>query len=304
MQCLCIGVDGCYGSVKDHIQDELQKFNNNKISYSINEISTDGATSIICSINDSKLFKDKAVQHEKTLKMLVSNALGNYIIKQYEGKLILRIINSNYCYFNSGEKKEILSKSLNIIKDEEKKIYDSLFEIKRRNVIVRKLMEYFEGSNSLILEGFINFRLKEYMKDLEEVVDKAVDDFLMEREYREFIRLLRYFVDIQNPKFDTINVIAGYDGKYILMDETGREITNECIQEFVNEISEGEINYDDLLVSSLITFAPRKVVIHCKGQMRNKELLETIKNVFCGRVFMCSGCEMCIANMVRSENKK
>jgi len=302
MQCLCIGVDGCIGSVKDHIENELKQLEN-KINYTINEVNRDGSTSIICSIKDGKFFSDKSSNSFKTLKMVVSNALGNYIISQYEDKLIARIINSNYCYFNSAEKKEILAKALDIISNEDKKLYSSLFQIRRRNIIIRKLKDYFDNSNSLILEGFINFRLKEYMKDLEEIVDKAVDDFLMEREYREFIRLLRYFVDIQNPKFEIIHVIAGYDGKYVLFDETGREITNECIQEFVNEISEGEINYDDLLVSSLITFAPRKIMMHCKGQMRNKELFETIKNVFSGRVYICNGCEICIVNMVKTENK-
>ncbi|MGI6776595.1 MAG: putative sporulation protein YtxC [Acetivibrionales bacterium] len=304
MQCLCIGVDGCAGSVKDHIENELKRLKCNRINFSVDEVNYEGVNSIICMINDNKLFKEKSAQSYNTLKMLVSNALGNYIVNQYEEKLLSRIINSNYCYFNSAERKEILCKAQNIIRNEDKNFFNSLFQIRRRNIIVRKLIEYFDNSNNLILEGFINFRLKEYMKDLEEIVDKAVDDFLMEREYREFIRLLRYFVDIQNPKFDKIHVIAGYDGKYILLDENGREITNECIQEFVNEISEGEINFDDLLVSSLITFAPKKVVIHCTGQMRNKELLETIKNVFYGRVFMCNGCEKCIVSMVKSENKK
>jgi hypothetical protein len=83
-----------------------------------------------------------------------------------------------------------------------------------------------------------------------------------------------------------------------------KEITNECIQEYVHEIAEGEINYDDLLVSSLITFAPKKIIIHCTGQFRNKELMETIKNVFSGRVFICQGCDVCMVNMAKSENKK
>jgi len=169
-------------------------------------------------------------------------------------------------------------------------------EIRRRNIIVRKLSEYFEYSNNLILDGFVNFRLKEYIKDLEDIVDRAVDDFLMEREYKEFIRLLRYFVEIQSPKYDTIHIIIEYDGKYTVLDEMKNEITNECIDEFINEIPEEEINYDDLLVSSLITFAPKKIVIHSKGQLKNKELLETIKNVFSDKVSFCSGCEMCILN--------
>jgi putative sporulation protein YtxC len=165
-------------------------------------------------------------------------------------------------------------------------------------------MDYFENSDNIILDGFVNFRLKDYVRDLEEIVDRAVDDFLMEREYREFIRLLRYFVDIQDPKFDTIHVIVGYDSKYTLLDDSRKEITNDCIQEFVNEISEGEINYDDLLVSSLITLAPKRIVIHYTGQFKNKELLETIKNVFLGKVIICNGCEICLINAVKSENKK
>lgn len=304
MQFICIGVDGCADDIMQHMTNELQQLKNKKINFSIDEVNSEGSTSIICRLNEDKLYSEKSAQSYKTLKILVSNALADYIIRQYEEKLIGRIINSNYCYFNAVEKKEILNKAIKIVRNDDKSFINTLFQIRRRNVIVRKLLDYFESTDSLILDGFVNFRLKDYMKELEEIVDKAVDDFLMEREYREFIRLLRYFVDIQEPKFNTIHVIVGFDDKYILLDENKREITNECIQEFVNEIPEGEINYDDLLVSSLITFAPRKIIIHCTGQIKNKELLETIKNVFSGKVFLCNGCEICVINMAKSENKK
>lgn len=304
MQFICIGVDGCADDIMQHMTNELQQLKNKKINFSIDEVNSEGSTSIICRLNEDKLYSEKSTQSYKTLKILVSNALADYIIRQYEEKLIGRIINSNYCYFNAVEKKEILNKAIKIVRNDDKSFINTLFQIRRRNVIVRKLLDYFENTDSLILDGFVNFRLKDYMKELEEIVDKAVDDFLMEREYREFIRLLRYFVDIQEPKFNTIHVIVGFDDKYILLDENKREITNECIQEFVNEIPEGEINYDDLLVSSLITFAPRKIIIHCTGQIKNKELLETIKNVFSGKVFLCNGCEICVINMAKSENKK
>ena len=304
MQFLCIGVNGSAEVVMQHITNELQQLKNKKINYSINEIKSEGATSIICSINDGKFYREKSIESYKALKAYISNALADYIIRQYEERLLTRIINCNYCYFNAAEKKEILTRGMSIIRNEDKNFFNSLFQIRRRNVIIRRLMDYFENSNNIIVDGFVNFRLKEYMKDLEEIIDKAVDDFLMDREYREFIRLLRYFVDIQEPKLDTVHVIVGYDNKYVLLDESKKEITNECIQEYVNEIADGEINYDDLLVSSLITFAPRKVVIHCTGQFKNKELMETIKNVFLGRVLICQGCEVCLVNMAKSENKK
>jgi len=176
--------------------------------------------------------------------------------------------------FTQAERKEIQRLTLAIIKNEERNLLNSFFQIRRKNIIIKRLLEYFESSNTVILDGFVNFRLKDYMKDLEEIVEKAVDDFLMEREYREFIRLLRYFVDIQEPKFNAVHIIAGYDNKYVLLDENKNEITNECLQEFVNDIPEGEINYDDLLVSSLITMAPRKLVIHGAKSFRTKSFLK------------------------------
>lgn len=304
MQFLCIGVNGSADMVMQHIKNELRQLKNKKINYSINEVNSEGSTSIICTVNDGRFYREKSLESYKVLKTYISNALADYIIRQYEERLLVRIINSNFCYFNAVERKEILERALNIIRNDDKTFINSLFQIRRRNVIIRRLMDYFDNSNNIILDGFVNFRLKEYIKDLEEVVDKAVDDFLMDREYREFIRLLRYFVDIQEPKIDTVHVIAGFDNHYTLLDGAKNEITNECIQEYVNEISEGEINYDDLLVSSLITFAPRKIVIHSTGQIRNKELMETIKNVFAGRVVLCQGCEICSVKMVKSETKK
>lgn len=304
MQYLCIGVDERAEDIIQHITKELQQLKNKKIDYSINEVNADGSTSIVCSINEDRLVEEKSSQYYNILMMHVSNALADFIIRQYEEKLIARIINSNYCYFNSAERKEILNLALKLVRNDDKNFLNSLFQIRRRNVIIRKLLDYFESSNSLILDGFVNFRLKDYIKDLEEIVEKAVDEFLMEREYREFIRLLRYFVEIQEPKVDVVHVIVSYDNKYILLDEHKNEITNECIREFANEISAGEINYDDLLVSSLITLAPKKIIIHSLGQFKNKELLETIKNVFSGRVGICSGCEACMHDLIKKWNKK
>ncbi len=300
MQCLCIGVNDCAESVKEYITNELEKLNiSSKDCTVIDSVDIDGSTSVICTINQEEKYTP---EYEKLI-LSISNGLADYIIKEYEEKLLLRIINSNYCYFNSIEKKEILRLALLIIKNDDKNFLNSLFQIRRRNIIIKKLVDYFESSNKVILDGFVNFRLKDYIKDLEEIVDKAVDEFLTEREYKEFIRLLRYFVDIQEPKFNVIHVLVDYDYKYILLDEKKKEITNECIQEFMSDIPEGEINYDDLLVSSLITMAPKKVIIHSANNFRNKELLETIKNVFWGKAVICPDCELCSVKLVRSENK-
>lgn len=304
MEFLCIGVDSCADTVVDYIENELQQLKGNKIDYSIEVIDKGGTKSITCDTCDEKYEKNVFLQLNKKLRLHVCNALADYIIRKYEEKLIARTISSNYGYFTCVEKKEIQDKAFKIIRNEEKNILNNLFRVRRRNLIISKLMEYLENSDNLILEGFVNFRLKEYVKDLEDIADKAVDDFLMEREYKEFIRLLRYFVDMQEPKFLTIHVVIGFEDKYILLDGKGKEITSECVQEFVSELSDGEINYDDLLVSTLITFAPQKIVIHCAERLNNKQLMDTIKSVFSNKVIQCKGCWMCVSNIVKSENKK
>lgn len=297
MQFLSIGANNqCANDILEFIENELQQLKNDNIDYSIDKVNINGTESIICKIkadNDQVHGKKLPKQSYRTLMLNVSNALADYIMRSYEEKIIKRIINSNYFYFNQVERKDILKAALLVIRNEEKSFLNTLLQIRRRNIIVKNLMDYFDSSNNVILDGFINFRLKDYIKDLEEIVEKAVDNFLMEKEYKEFIRLLKYFVDIQEPKFKNIHIVVDENSCYTLLDERKKEITNECLKEYMNEVSEGDINYDDLLVSSLITLAPRKVTIHSIEYFKNKELLETIKSIFHGNVIICKGCRLC-----------
>lgn len=302
MQFLCVDVCECPDEAIRHISNEFNKINNKKLNYSITEVNHGDSTSIICSISETNDSVADPVQIYKQLSVCVSDALADYIVNKYEEKLIKRTINSNYCYFCSSDKKEISNFAMSNLRSEEKNFLHSILQMRRRNIIVQKLIDYFEGSNTLMIDGFVNFRLKEYIKDLEEITDKAVDDFLMEKEYREFVRLLRYFVDVQEPKFEIIHIVIDYYGKYVLVDDTGREITYECIQEFIDEISDGEINYDDLLVSSLITLAPKQILIHGVERFKNKELIETIKNVFWSKVRICNECDICVSVILNSKN--
>ncbi len=300
---LSIGITDSAENIIQQIDKELQQLTEKNIKYSIKEVDFEGSTSVVCNLDGETLFSKKSNQYE-LLRYHISNALADYVIQQYEEKLLSRIIYSNYGYFNSSEKKEILKIALKIIRNDDKVFFNTLFQIRRRNLIIKKLMEYFETSSSIILDGFVNFRLKDYIKELEDIIDNAVDDFLVEREYKEFIRLLRYFVEIQDSKFNFIHVVMQFDENYILLDEKKHEITNDCIQEFISELPETEISQDDLLVSTLITLAPKSIIIHNWDRFKNQKLLDTIKNVFTGKVILCSGCSICEYSFAKSDRKE
>ena len=302
-QYLSIGVRDNAENIIQQIDKELQKLKDHNINYSIKEIDNEGETSVVCNIEGETLSYKNSYQYE-LLKFHVSTALAEHVIQQYEEKLLIRIINSNYGYFSSSEKKDILRISEKIIRNEDKVFFNTLFQLRRRNMIVKKFMEYFEGSANIILDGFVNFRLRDYIKELEDIADNAVDDFLIEREYKEFIRLLKYFVEIQESKFNFIHVVMQYEDQYILLDENKNEITNDCIQDFLTELPETEINHDDLLVSSLITLAPKSIIIHNWDRFKNQKLLDTIKSVFAGKVILCGGCSICEYSFVKSDRKE
>lgn len=54
-----------------------------------------------------------------------------------------------------------------------------------------------------------------------------------------------------------------------------------------------DINYEDLLISALITIAPRNVMLHMAGIPQEHGVVQTIQHVFEGRVMTCDGCEIC-----------
>jgi hypothetical protein len=49
----------------------------------------------------------------------------------------------------------------------------------------------------------------------------------------------------------------------------------------------------DMLISALITNAPKKISIHGIENDKVNELVETIKSIFLERIFICPGCVRC-----------
>ena len=219
------------------------------------------------------------------IKPLIIRAISEAILENYELSLLRKAINASYGYFTKTERAQILKMAHRYIDDTPRK--------DRQKTIEGKLFEYFESNDEIMLDGFVNFRLKEYQDQLDAITDRAVDDFLVDREYKEFIKLLKYFVDIQQPKIDVIHIIPRESSQYAMYDVNRKDITDDCCREFINGVQNYSINYDDLLISALITLSPKKIYFHNIDKVTNHELIITIKNVFTKKVVECSGCQLC-----------
>lgn len=167
------------------------------------------------------------------------------------------------------------------------------YRIARQSRVAARIRSYLETADELVLEGFLIFRLKDYVEELEDMVDRAVDDFLMEREYREFIRLLRCFVEAQEPRLDEVHVLLNAKGTFRLVDGRLNSVGSDHLEDLVVEMMEKEVNYEDLLVSALISIVPNRIRIHCRSESRADENIETVMSVFGSRVSFCPGCDLC-----------
>jgi putative sporulation protein YtxC len=165
--------------------------------------------------------------------------------------------------------------------------------INRKNTIIEKITKCIEEYKEINIKGFITFRMKEFREDLESIIDKVVENYMVEKEYNEFIKLLKYFVEIQESKIDEVNIIFKENGDYLIQDNNGEDILSKLTSELSEGKYTGNVCVEDMLISGLITNCPKKIIIHRCDNCGNSELLETIKNVFLDRVIICSKCKIC-----------
>jgi putative sporulation protein YtxC len=266
--------------------DETRFINSRIVSLANNELAGEIFVEPINNENiiDIKLKNPKA-------KQLISLVLSDEIIDFFEKRLMYKIINKSCGAFTNIERMSIYNIANEMVqKDSASK------RMMRRDIINKSLAEFLNTSNRLILKGFVKFRLKRYITELEVMVEKAVRQFMVEREHKEFISLLKYFIDIQEPKVKCVHVVVDAPLQYRFFDGKHRDITDDCFKDFLMNAYEVNINYDDLLVSTLITLAPKELYFHHFDRISNKELATTIKQVFEKRIKICDGCKFCKKN--------
>lgn len=255
---------------------------------------------------DSQLIKimcDKDCYNEKVKRMIylyISNILYNVVIEKYRKKELFNFLTDTFFFLKQEEIIEVEDIVMKVLKGEENLKDDNMvYCINKINSIIEKIRECIEENEEINIKGFITFRMKELREDIETIIDKIVEEYMIEKEYKEFVKLLKYFVDIQESKIETINIYINKGGGYVLRDGYGNDIFND----FMKELSECKIDTDakieDIIISGLITNAPKQVIIHHKENCLNQEFIETIVNVFGERVLYCSGCIDCTPSKIK-----
>ncbi len=294
MDLISIGVSDEIDQVYERLTLELDVLSKQGIDVCINQRHQGSILFLDCSVSGDLMDNYSYNDIVYVSKHYIANAISNIIIDFWEMKILRKIVDSNYYYFSPQERERILAFAGKTLGAEENyKGEGCIYRLSRKARVLQKILDYLDCNSKIIIDGFVRFRMRDYIAELEDAVDRAVEEYLMEREYNEFIKLLRYFVEIQEPKVDTVNILKNVDGSYKLLDGQGHTINSELLDDLGGEVSDSSINYDDLLISSLITLAPSRIVFHSVTAVPGNEILDTIKKVFHQKVAICHGCDMC-----------
>ncbi|MGC5324169.1 sporulation protein YtxC [Brevibacillus sp. SYSU BS000544] len=158
-------------------------------------------------------------------------------------------------------------------------------------VLYDLLMDYFQESNDIVVQGFVQFRMKSYLEALYDAVELGVDRYLEEKEYREFVELLRYFVSIQETRYELVHVVGGGTKPLSFFDENGDSISMEQLEMILHSVGQ-EFREEDYLVSALITLAPKRILFHAANQ--KSTLKDTLYSIFDDRLSVCDSCAYCL----------
>lgn len=282
-----------YDVYEDYISSEISRMKNllesRGIMVGISE-------SIDKNVHFLKLYsgEELTLKAQSTINIYIANILYGVAMEEFANKELSSFLTDSYFFLKFDELKDIRERTIKVLTQEGPILDENMvYCINRKNNMKKKIIACLEENDEINIRGFITFRIKDLKEDIECILDKVVEAFMVEKEYSEFIKLLKYFVEIQESKIEEVNIFVKADGTYIIKDDKGEDILGKLTSDLSEARFSSTVSIEDMLISGLITNSPGRIVIHCADNCLNKELLETIKNVFCERVSYCSSCKTC-----------
>lgn len=203
----------------------------------------------------------------------ISTLLSFLVIDNFEESLLRDLIIKNYFYFDSLEIKKVLNICFEILYD------TSEFSLDDRHLtLFNTFYDYILENKKLFLNGFIYFRLKEYISFLENIIDIAVNKFIIEREYLEFISLLKLYIKSNSYNSKIIHLIYSPD-EIKLLDENNNYIDITSIEFNTKYLSDISFSSNDYVLNALLTILPSKIFIHL-GNYAPDEFINTLMLIF------------------------
>ena len=223
---------------------------------------------------------------------VIAELLTDCIIANYESSIVYNLLVLNYFYFSNDDINTIKHICCDTLKDDTPLNNScTMNELLDRKVLLSNdVLKYVSYNKSLVLDGFVNFRIRDYIDCLDNIVDFSVSQFIINREYAEFIDLLRMYIDSRETEAEIVHLIY-LSGESILLDKNKNVISLSKESMDSRYLSDISFSSNDYALNSLLALLPRRIIIHLIGP--SDDFIDTIKLIFENRVSVCEDCNIC-----------
>ncbi|RED66495.1 putative sporulation protein YtxC [Cohnella phaseoli] len=219
----------------------------------------------------------------------VGKVLAEYTLSEQEPSLLRKLFRSKFSLSDAMELDAMIAEAVALLDGEPEA--DSGWmgrgRERRRQKLADKFSQYLAEHERLNLEGFLRFRLSDYRAEVLEAAEAAIEERMMERQYQEFMALLKSMVERQESRTPTVHVLHSGGHAFRLLDEELRPLgeadevepeslgrSNSGGKESLEETEEEE----SLLVSRLLVASPRQLYIHTPEP--EAQVIRTIIGIF------------------------
>ena len=262
--------------------------NKDAINYLLENFKSLQLEDVCFSCHKFKVYNNILIHYKgKDVKLFlstVSNILSNLVFDNFEDDFIKAILNQEYFYFDAFEKKQIIDKTNEIYFDDIEALTT------KESILFNTFYNFLKSNKKLYLKGFLTFRLKRYFEELGKTVDNAINQYLIEKEYLEFVSLLKLYVNSEESKIDVVHLV--YNNKEPLLLDKNKNIIKTDINllnaKYLSDISFSSL---DMILNTLLNILPKKIYIHLIDE--EDEFINTLKLIFEKRISLCTECNIC-----------
>ncbi|OBZ09308.1 MULTISPECIES: putative sporulation protein YtxC [Bacillales] len=238
--------------------------------------------------------------HGPAVYHAAAKAIAEFVVSELEPTMLSTIIRRKYRNSHSTDAAAIERYCHDLLHGKE---WDSLGtkfldadRLRRKGKVTTEVEQFLQENTQLNVTGFTTFRLKPYRKELAEVVEYALDEYVLDKQYQEFISLLKYFVFLQDTKLPMVHLLHKGGHDFMLYDESFQLLDpNPPTDRIVAEMLETEMNIEDMVISSLIAVSPNHITIHTRQP--DMQVIRTIETIFDQRVTVCVQCASCSSSL-------
>ena len=216
----------------------------------------------------------------------ISNALTRALLLFYEHTVVQNLISLHYFYFNALEKNKIFNQALTLLNHAE----DATI---RYDTINNAIFEHLTKHHTFYLQGFLQFRLPDYIEFINDTVDLAVNQFIIDKEYSDFIHLLRLYIRSESVASDVEHLHLLYRNRHSTIINDDKEIIscndNLAKAKYISDIS---FSSNDLALNTLLNLLPHKITVHLIDCYAD-EFIHTLQLIFQDKITLCEDCDIC-----------